>query len=92
MSCACFLALPVRLGIWLRRYEITYAFTRLSRARLTSSLILRTAELRGRSRRSFIRSCSSCSNRAALSSYTSGWSQKLPMYLPGERVSGGVQR
>lgn len=67
------------------------------RHRLTSSLILRTAEFLGSSRRSFIRSLSSISNSAALSSYIRGSSQNDPTYTrstfqrsssKGERVDG----
>lgn len=50
------------------------------RHRFTSSLIFLTAEFRGSSRRSFIKSRSSISNSAALSSYIKGSSQKDPTY------------
>mmetsp|Transcript_17528 Transcript_17528/g.51296 ORF Transcript_17528/g.51296 Transcript_17528/m.51296 type:complete len:226 (-) Transcript_17528:505-1182(-) len=88
-SSCCLRALPVSMGICLLRWLMMWALTLANRARLTSSLILRTAEFRGRSRRSFIKSFSSRSKRLAISSYMSGCSQKLPMYT---RSTSGVFR
>lgn len=70
--------------------------TLASRQRLTNSLIFRTAEFRGSSLKSFMRSRSSISNKAALSSYIRGSSQKEPTYTRNtfkkKRQTGGQAR
>eukprot|EP01139_Manchomonas_bermudensis_P001597 Amastigsp_a2363_36.p6 type:complete len:100 gc:universal Amastigsp_a2363_36:602-901(+) len=79
MRALCFFPLPIIAGICAFRCAIKCTCTLSRRARFTSSLILRTAALRGSMRRSCIRSSSSFSNRAAFSVFCRGRSQNEPM-------------
>mmetsp|Transcript_14110 Transcript_14110/g.35846 ORF Transcript_14110/g.35846 Transcript_14110/m.35846 type:complete len:206 (-) Transcript_14110:641-1258(-) len=83
----CVASLPKTLGIASCKKVRSAACTFTSRARLTSSLILETAALRGRSSRSATRSRSSERKRSLRPSCWNGLSQKEPMKT---RITSGV--
>mmetsp|Transcript_7798 Transcript_7798/g.18594 ORF Transcript_7798/g.18594 Transcript_7798/m.18594 type:complete len:366 (+) Transcript_7798:425-1522(+) len=87
MSSSCFFFLPIIDGIDALRWPMMSACTRTRRARFTSSLILRIAELRGSDMRSLNRSSFSALNRSVLSSRAYGFSQNDEMYT---RHTSGV--